>query len=272
MWPRQSLALTVQLFGEVRPMIRGVLLDIGGVIAVGRDLLPGALEALDQLRGTGLPVRLITNTTRQPRQDLQAQLEGWRLGTDPADLFTPATAARAYVLARGLQPCLLVHPRLEPEFDGLPADGPVAVIVGDAGDGFTYEALNHAFRRLEDGADFLALARNRMFMEPDGPSLDAGPFVAALEYACGRPARLLGKPAPAFFLEALQSLGLPPAQVAMIGDDAESDIAGAMALGCRGILVRTGKYRRGDETRITPAPDAVVTDLAEAVSWILASV
>jgi HAD superfamily hydrolase (TIGR01458 family) len=252
-------------------MIRGVLLDIGGVVAVGQDLLPGAVEALDRLRDAGLPIRLITNTTRQSRQDLQAQLDGWGLGTNPADLFTPATAARAYLLEHGLQPCLLVHPRLEQEFDGLPAGGQVAVVVGDAGDAFTYRALNHAFRQLQDGAEFLALARNRMFMEPEGCSLDAGPFVAALEYACGRTARLLGKPAPAFFLEAIHSLELPPAEVVMIGDDAESDIAGAMALGCRGILVRTGKYRPGDEARITPAPDAVVANLTEAVAWISTS-
>jgi ribonucleotide monophosphatase NagD (HAD superfamily) len=105
-----------------------------------------------------------------------------------------------YLLAHGLEPHLLVHPRLEPEFDGLPTGGPMAVVVGDAGDAFTYGALNDAFRRLVDGAEFLALARNRMFTEPDGPSLDAGPFVVALEYACTRSARLLGKPAPAFFL------------------------------------------------------------------------
>lgn len=61
-------------------MIRGVLLDIGGVVAVGQDLLPGAVEALDRLRDAGLPIRLITNTTRQSRQDLQAQLDGWGTG------------------------------------------------------------------------------------------------------------------------------------------------------------------------------------------------
>jgi HAD superfamily hydrolase (TIGR01458 family) len=250
-------------------MVQGVLLDIGGVIAVGQALLPGALTALDRLRRAGLPVRLITNTTRQSRQALQAQLDRWGLGTDQDTLFTPATAARAYLHAHGLEPHLLVHPRLEPEFDGLPTGGPMAVVVGDAGEAFTYRALNTAFRQLLDGAEFLALARNRMFTEPDGPSLDAGPFVAALEYACGRSARLLGKPAPAFFLEALNSLGLSPAEVAMIGDDAENDIAGAMTMGCRGILVQTGKYRPGDETRIIPAPDAVVADLTEAVAWLL---
>ncbi len=250
-------------------MVKGVLLDIGGVIAVGQALLPGALTALNRLRRAGVPVRLITNTTRQSRHALQAQLDSWGLGTDPDALFTPATAARAYLLAQGLQPHLLVHPRLVPEFDGLPAGGSIAVVVGDAGDAFTYGALNAAFRRLLEGAEFLALAHNRMFTEPDGPSLDAGPFVVALEYACGRRARLLGKPAPAFFLEAIYSLGLLPAEVAMIGDDADSDIAGAMALGCRGILVRTGKYRPGDETRIIPAPNAVVPDLTEAVAWLL---
>jgi HAD superfamily hydrolase (TIGR01458 family) len=228
----------------------------------------GVTTALDRLRRAGLPVRLITNTTRQSRQALQAQLDRWGLGTAPDALFTPATAARAYLLAQGLQPHLLVHPRLVPEFDGLPAGGSIAVVVGDAGNAFTYGAFNAAFRRLLEGAEFLALAHNRMFTEPDGPSLDAGPFVVALEYACARRARLLGKPAPAVFLEALHSLGLVPAEIAMIGDDADSDMA-AMALGCRGILVRTGKYRPGDETRILPAPNAVVPDLTEAVAWLL---
>jgi ribonucleotide monophosphatase NagD (HAD superfamily) len=80
---------------------------------------------------------------------------------------------------------------------------------------------------------------------------------------------LCGKPAPAFFREALHSLGLPPAEVAMIGDGAESEFAGAMALGCRGILAQTGKYCSEEETRIVPAPDAMVADVTEAVACLL---
>ena len=68
-------------------MVQGVLLDIGGVIAVGQALLPGALTALDRLRHAGLPVRLITNTTRQSRHALQSQLDSWNLGTAPDALF-----------------------------------------------------------------------------------------------------------------------------------------------------------------------------------------
>ncbi|TIX45050.1 MAG: TIGR01458 family HAD-type hydrolase, partial [Mesorhizobium sp.] len=82
-----------------------------------------------------------------------------------------------------------------------------AVIVGDAGDAFTYAALNDAFRELSAGAELLALATNRTFRDADGGlSLDAGPFVAALEFASLKRANVLGKPSPAFFLSALASM------------------------------------------------------------------
>ncbi|MEE8505827.1 MAG: hypothetical protein V3S40_06365, partial [Kiloniellales bacterium] len=165
-------------------MIEGVLLDLGGVVYVGDQPLPGALEALERLRATRLPLRYITNTTRTPKRGMMDKL--WRLGVPAgeAELFMPALAARRYIEARGSSPHLLVHPALEEDFAGLPGDGPEVVVIGDAAEGFTYQALNGAFRALVGGAEFLALARNRSFQDADGAlSLDAGPFVAALEYA-----------------------------------------------------------------------------------------
>jgi len=164
----------------------------------------------------------------------------------------------------------LIHPALEEDFAGLPRSGPRAVVLGDAGEGFTYPALNAAFRELERGAAFIALARNRSFQDADGArSLDAGAFVAALEYASQTEATLFGKPAPEFFAAAVDSLGCAPEAVVMVGDDVESDVAGALAAGLAGILVRSGKYREGDETTIDPPPSAVVDDLSAAVDWIL---
>jgi HAD superfamily hydrolase (TIGR01458 family) len=144
------------------------------------------------------------------------------------------------------------------------------VIVGDAGEGFTYRSLNDAFRALADGAYFLALARNHTFRDADGElSLDAGAFVAALEYASGRDAVVLGKPSPDFFHAAVDSLGCSAQEAVMVGDDAEFDVAAAIKAGLSGILVRTGKYQAGVERTVTPAPTAVVDDLAAAVDWIL---
>ncbi len=252
--------------------IRGVLLDLGGVVYVGNDALPGAVDAVDRIRAAGIPIRGITNTTRQPRRALLGKLHRMGLVLEPDELFMPAIAARRYLEANGMSPYLLIHPALEEDFAGLPeTEGPSAVVVGDAGTGFTYERLNAAFRALDPQAAFLALARNRSFRDADQKlSLDAGPFVAALEYATGRTATVLGKPSAEFFGAAIDSLGCARADAVMIGDDVEADIAGAQAAGIRGILVQTGKYHAGDEARIAPPPAAVVADLSAAADWIMA--
>jgi HAD superfamily hydrolase (TIGR01458 family) len=248
--------------------LRTVLLDLGGVFYEGTRLLPGAQDALARLRASGLALSFVTNTTRQSRAALLRELE--RLGLDVAtdELLTPASAGRALLLERGLRPLLLIHPGLAPDFDGLDLHEPNAVVVGDAGEHFSYAGLNRAFRLLQAGAPLLALGRNRYFKDADGLSLDAGPFVAALEYAAGVSAELLGKPAPALFAQALRALGCSPEQAVMIGDDVEADVNGALAAGLGGILVRTGKYRPGDETRLA-ATGRLAHDIGAAVDTLL---
>lgn len=252
-------------------MIKGVLLDIGGVVYVGEAALAGAVEAVARLKHAGLPVRCVTNTTRTPVAGIVARLKRLGLEVEADDVFTPARAARAYLEALDLKPHLLIHRALEPDLIGLDGAGGEAVIVGDAGDGFSYAAMNAAFRKLMAGADFIALAANRMFMDDDNVlSIDCGAFVAALEYAVGREALVLGKPAPDFFLAAAESMGCTIDEAVMIGDDAEADIAGALTAGvAQAILVRTGKYLDGDEIRFDPRPTATVSDLSDAADWVL---
>jgi HAD superfamily hydrolase (TIGR01458 family) len=245
--------------------LRTVLLDLGGVFYEGGRVLPGALDALARLRASGLPLRFITNTTRQSRGALLRELAGRGIVIAEEELLTPAAAAHDLLRARGLRPLLLIHPDLAPDFAGLDTSGPNAVVVGDAGDHFSYAGLNEAFRLLHRGAPLLALGRNRYFQGGDGLSLDAGPFVAALEYASGVKAQLLGKPAAAIFATALRFPACQPAEAVMIGDDVESDVNGAIDAGLRGILVRTGKYRPGDESRMK-AGGAVAADITAAVA------
>ena len=137
-------------------------------------------------------------------------------------------------------------------------DDPAYVLVGDLGENFTYARLNAAFRLLVDGAQLLALQKNRYWRREDGLALDAEPFVAALEYASGVSATVVGKPEESFFQLAVEDLGLEAHEVAMVGDDAEADVAGAQAAGLRGVQVKTGKYRPGEEGR----PDLVLKSFA----------
>jgi ribonucleotide monophosphatase NagD (HAD superfamily) len=74
---------------------------------------------------------------------------------------------------------------------------------------------------------------------------------------------MIGKPSAAFFRAALKHLGLPPEQVALVGDDIDSDIAGAQSLGMVGILVKTGKYRRDYAERSAVKPDLQLRSFAD---------
>lgn len=250
--------------------VRGVLLDLGGVVYVGREAIDGAVAAIGALHNAGIPVRFITNTTRRSQRQVIADLAAMGLHIATGELLTPAIMARGYLEQKRLTPVLLVHPDLEEDFAGLGRGGRPAVVVGDAGEHFTYDRLNRAYRTLTAGAALLALARNRNFKDADGElSLDAGPFVAALEYASKVHAVLLGKPSVEFFELAVGGLGCERSATVMIGDDAEADVGGGMAAGLQGILVRTGKYRPGDEDVLRGPPRLVANDLCEAVAWIL---
>jgi HAD superfamily hydrolase (TIGR01458 family) len=229
-------------------VLRAVLLDIDGVLYVEDEAIPGAVEAVTRLRSMGLGLRFVTNTTTRGHAATLERLRRLGFAAEGHELLTPVVLARALCRERGhRRVALLVAPGTEADFAGLDvvegeagADG---VIVGDLGDGWTYAALNRAFRLVMDGADLIALQRNRFWRRADGLALDAGPFVAALEYATGRTATVVGKPSRAFFGQVLEDLGVGAGEAVMVGDDVESDIGGALASGLRAILVRTGKFR-----------------------------
>jgi HAD superfamily hydrolase (TIGR01458 family) len=249
--------------------MKGLLLDLDGVVYVGHTALPGSLEAIRHIRDAGIPLRFITNTTRRPRRRIVADLAKLGLEVEAQDVFTPAAIAREVLIRLNLTPFLVVHPDLQEEFAGLPAGNADAVVIGDAGSFFTYDLLNQAYRKILHGAELLALAKNRNFLDHDHElSLDAGPFVSALEFASGETATILGKPSPTFFALAVESMGCAPEDVVMIGDDAEADIGGAMAAGLDGILVQTGKYRPGQEAALPQRPTHVAPNLWAAVTFL----
>lgn len=251
-----------------RPPVDGLLLDISGVLYQGAAPLPGAPEAMQRLRASGLPMRFATNTSRSSRAALAEKLRRMDYPVAAEEIFTAPCAAVQAIRQRGLRPLTLVHPELAPDLAGLPGGPPDAVLIGDAGEHFDYRGLNQAFRLLMTGAPLLALARNRYFREADGLSLDVGPFVAALEYASGVTAEVFGKPAPAFFREAAEAMGVAPDRLLMVGDDVESDVVGALDAGLQAALVRTGKYSPEDETRLAGrAP--VLADLPALVDGLL---
>ena len=251
---------------------RALLIDIDGVLHIGSTPIAGAIEAVAALRQAAIPFRLVTNTTSRSRRLVVARLNELGFDVTAAEVLTPAALAVQHCRTRAFRSVALhVADALREDFadlDQAPAAPPEAVIVGDLGSGFTYDRLNAIFQQLQGGAELIALQRNRVWQREDGLVLDAGPFVVALEYATGRAAVVTGKPSPAFFAAALAELDTAPAETAMIGDDVEADVGGAIEAGLAGILVRTGKFREEAFRASNIEPALVLDSIADLLPLI----
>jgi phospholysine phosphohistidine inorganic pyrophosphate phosphatase len=251
----------------------GVLLDIDGVLYVGDEPIAGAHEALAQLREQCAGLRLVTNTTSRSRRQVAEHLEQLGFDTSIEEILTPAAMAVRHCEERGHSSVeLIVSDGLREDLaplgsapasergGGKPGTPIDAVILGDVGDRFDAQLLNHAFRLMMDGAELIALQHNRYWRRGDGMALDVGAYAAALEYATRSEAIVVGKPAQEFFAAALAEMELE--QAVMVGDDVEADVGGAMAAGLAGVLVRTGKFRQ-DALPQEVTPTAIVDSVAE---------
>ena len=252
-----------------------ILLDIDGVLHVSGDPIPGAADAVRALRSDGHRLRFVTNNTTRARARLARELQAIGIELDEDEVSTTPIAAGK--LLAGLRVLALtmasVREDLAPHVTLVEEDAEAVLLGGadetsETGEVFAYENLNRAFAALREGARLICLHKNRWWQTAGGPLLDAGAFVAGLEYAAQVEAEVVGKPTAAYFEAALAELASTPREAVMVGDDVEADIGGAKQIGMRGVLVRTGKFRPAALEEADPQPDAVLDSIAELPAWI----
>lgn len=252
-----------------------MLFDLDGVLYIGDTPVPGGADVIAWLEHEHIAYRFLTNTSSRPRMAVVNKLKGMGIPATTDQLLTPVVVARDMLRRHGIRRPALFVPEataaeladLDPLPDGAET-GAGAVVIGDLGQQWDFVTLNRAFRLLmaEDKPPLLALGTTRYWRAPDGLRLDAGAFVAALEYAAGHPAHVLGKPDAAFYSTAVAALGDDVDEAVMVGDDIRADIEGAQKAGLTGVLVRTGKFTPADlDGDITP--DGLLDSIADLPSW-----
>jgi len=247
--------------------IKGLLLDISGVLYDGGIPIDGSIQAVQKIKEAGIPVRFCTNETQCTKEQIWTKLSSLGFNVEVNEIFPPAPATCIILKERDLRPHLLVHPDVLPEFESVDKSNPNCVVLGDATDAFSYANVNNAFRTLIalENPVLLSMGRGKYYKKKDGLTLDVGAYMKALEYACDVEAEIVGKPSRSFFLTAVQDMNLQPAEVMMIGDDIVNDVGGAQACGLKGVQVRTGKFRPTDEPHAVVKPDGYVDNLAQAI-------
>jgi glycerol-1-phosphatase len=253
-----------------------LLVDLDGVVWIGGQPLPGAIEALEGLRADGVPVVFVTNDPASSPARHAARLTrlGHAVAGDAVVTSASATAtvigrrhpgARAFVLGPEALRTHLTEVGCDVRADESGREAEVVAIGGTKH--LTFDDLRRATQAVLAGARLYATNRDPLFPMPDGPWPATGALVAAVETATGVTATAIGKPEPWLFELATARvraaldgrLAGRDARIAVVGDRRDSDIAGGRRAGLTTVLV-------GDGDGDGPAPDHHLGSLADVVA------
>lgn len=252
----------------------GFLVDLDGVVWVGREPVPGSAETLRELIEAGKEIVFVTNNPGRPASVYAERLRGAGVPAEAERVVTAgeATASLAAERAgRGATAFVIGAPAFHDAIaaaglellEGEAARGAAAVLVSGHRD-FAYEELLTATLALQRGAALFATSRDPTLPMPGGAWPGTGAILAAVETASGASAQIGGKPEPALFEMARERIS-GATRVAMVGDRVSSDIEGGRRAGLETILVLSGATTREEAERAEPQPDHVVERLADVV-------
>ena len=248
----------------------GLLIDLDGVVWIGREPVPGAPEALRDLLASGKQLVFVTNNPGKPPAAYAERLAGMGVEVGPERVVTAGMVAARLaaeaagdggVFVIGAGPLkALVAAEGERVLDVEDAAAAAAVVVSGHRD-FAFPELLAAKRALDAGAALIATSRDPTMPMPGGEWPGTGSILSAVETATGRTAEIAGKPERHLFELALAAAG-GAERVAMVGDRVSSDIAGGRNAGLATVLVLSGTSDAEAAAAAEPRPDHVVADLA----------
>lgn len=247
--------------------LRGLLIDLDGVVYLGDTLIPGAREFFATLCERGMPYLLVTNNSSRTRAQFAGKLSRLGIPVSEEQVLTSAEVTAEYLSRRARAGAGVFIVGEEGLAEAVGRYGfrtdvePVEYVLVGLDRAFDYRKLALAIRYVRAGAALVGANPDRTLPVEGGVLPGAGSLLAAVEAGAGVRAEVVGKPEPVIFELGARRLGLPAGDVAVVGDRLDTDILGARRAGMRAILVLTGISRRADLADSPVQPDLVVDDL-----------
>ena len=247
----------------------GLILDIDGTILRGNQAIPGAKEAIAELRRQGHLVVFVTNALESPSEQADRLISaGVSATTD--EIVTAPQVLKAYLLQNLPDATIYVisDPPL-PEELGLDfriSEDPkeIDAVIVSCDRNFNFHKLNIGFQALRCGAKFLAVNADATCPLPNGEIPDAGAVIGALEGCSKRKLEIVfGKPSSLIVKAALDQLMLSASECMIVGDSLESDISMGQQAGMTTTLVLTGVTRRENLVSAPVQPGYIIESIAE---------
>ncbi|NOZ77085.1 MAG: HAD-IIA family hydrolase [Euryarchaeota archaeon] len=252
------------------PSFRCYVLDLDGVVYLGCEPVPGAVEAVRYLQERAR-VMVLTNNSTLSRQAYRERLRGLGIRIAKEDIITSGYAAAVYVKERfpGARVYVVGEEGLKEEMAGqgleLAAED-CDVVVAGMDRQVSYGKMAAALRFIREGAAFVATNLDRTLITEDGVLPGGGCIVKAIEYAAGVEPVVAGKPTEIMARVLLEAAGERPEDILIIGDRLTTDIAMGRTAGTRTALVLTGDDSLEDLEGSPIRPDYVLESLADLVA------
>ena len=256
--------------------VRGLLIDMDGVLWRGRTFLPGVNEFFTTLREHELPFLLVTNNATVSPQSAVDRLAKIQVAIEPREVLTSALATAAYlqtVLTPGATVYAIGEQAVrnalqEAGFKVLDQhDSAKAVVVGFDRE-INWDKMAEAALAIQAGALFVGTNPDVSFPIEGGQAPGNGAFVRAIEVSTNVSPVIVGKPEPLLFKQAIKALDLSPEETLMIGDRLETDILGAQRAGIGTALMLTGVTPMEKVAATDIKPDFIFEDLPDLTNQL----
>ena len=248
----------------------GLLIDIDGVVRIGDRFLPDSVEAIAELASRDIPYAFVTNSPRLTPGEHAEELREGGVPVPDGRVVTSAETLISFVREEVTGDALVIgtesfHRQVsEAGIVEVPPEewSRAAAVMVSGHDGFDYRELKAAAMGARAGAVLAATGQDPTMPMADGHWPGTGAIVAAIETASGVEAKITGKPFPPIFEAGLDAIGRP-GRAAMIGDRADTDVAGAQAVGMEGILLTLPDSPAGQPEVDWVAPDHRIESLLD---------
>lgn len=250
--------------------LKKFLIDIDGVLYHGDRMIEGACDAISYLDKNMFPYVLVTNTSRMPKQMLVRKLETFGFKVDKRRLLTALSATIDYIkLQKDKAKCYLIAPdKIDSDFKaaGITTtrkEEPVDFVVLGYDTRTNFEILDSAFRLIKNGAELVAVHKDKDFPGKPRRNIGLGAFVKGLEYSTDKEAIIIGKPSRNFFELGLKQISASAKETAIVGDSLTGDIIGAKNVGLKTIMVKTGVFNEKELSESKIKPDYLINSIRD---------
>jgi HAD superfamily hydrolase (TIGR01450 family) len=251
-------------------MGKAFILDLEGTLASSGTPLPGSTAFIDILNSNSIPYCVITNTVSKTVEQMEENLRNNGLNILQECLINPITVLNYFIIENDITSYYFVGPeylkKLIRESNDLIKIPEYIIFCDFENIDCNYEVLNKIFQYIKNGSKMIATSYSNYYISKNDYKMDTGIFVKMYEILSDEKAVIMGKPSPMIYKMGLDILKTKPNDIFAIGDDVLTDIAGCKELGIETVLVKTGKYKEGDEKKLKP--DKVINNLGEITELI----